>query len=79
MVVFLGRNRDYQELNLTFAVNVIKHGMIVSFFPKPLKSCVVGSIHPHLFLTPRHTSVLWHACYPTSSFTFDKRWNLSNP
>ncbi|KAI0292786.1 cytochrome P450 [Russula brevipes] len=39
--VFVGlplcRNRDYQTLNLTFAVNVIKYGTIISMFPKPFK------------------------------------------
>ena len=54
----LGRNRDYQDLNLTFAVNVVKYGTIISFFPKFLKPCVVISIYILLFLSQTHTSVL---------------------
>ncbi|KAI0254422.1 cytochrome P450 [Lactifluus subvellereus] len=42
--VFVGpplcRNRDYQTLNLTFALNVVKFGLIISMFPKPLKALV---------------------------------------
>ncbi|KAI0292784.1 cytochrome P450 [Russula brevipes] len=42
--VFVGvplcRNRDYQTLNLTFAINVIKYGTIISMFPKPFKHIV---------------------------------------
>ncbi|KAI0284729.1 cytochrome P450 [Russula brevipes] len=42
--VFVGvplcRDRDYQTLNLTFAVNVIKFGVIISMFPKPLRLVV---------------------------------------
>src|SRR6267142_5768212 len=41
---FQGRNPDYRGLNLTFAINVIKFGMIISLFPKPLKPCVVVAI-----------------------------------
>ena len=40
---FPGRDRDYQTLNINFAANVVKFGMIISFFPKPLKSCVLTS------------------------------------
>jgi hypothetical protein len=36
-----GRDRDYQNLNLGFAVNVVIFGTIISCFPKPLKLCVV--------------------------------------
>jgi hypothetical protein len=36
-----GRDRDYQNLNLGFAINVVILGAIVSWFPKPLKLCVV--------------------------------------
>jgi len=42
--VFVGiplcRNPDYQTLNLTFAINVIKYATIISLFPKPLKPIV---------------------------------------
>ncbi|KAH9975535.1 cytochrome P450 [Lactifluus volemus] len=42
--VFVGaplcRNRDYQTLNLTFAINVVKFGMVLSMFPKPLRPIV---------------------------------------
>jgi hypothetical protein len=45
---FPGRDHDYQNLNLTFAVNVLKFGFIISLFPNPLKPCVV-SIKVSLF------------------------------
>ena len=35
-----GRDRDYQTLNLNFAVNVVKFATIISMFPKPLKPYV---------------------------------------
>ncbi|KAH9975527.1 cytochrome P450 [Lactifluus volemus] len=42
--VFVGaplcRNRDYQALNLTHAINVVKFGTILSMFPKPLRPIV---------------------------------------
>jgi len=42
--VFVGvplcQNRDYQHLNLTFAVNVMKYATILSFVPRPLKRIV---------------------------------------
>jgi len=42
--VFVGiplcRNLDYQDLNLTFAINVVKFATIIRFFPKPLKPIV---------------------------------------
>ncbi|KAH9993110.1 cytochrome P450 [Russula vinacea] len=42
--IFVGvplcRDYDYQTLNLTFAVNVVKFGLIISLFPKPLKPIV---------------------------------------
>jgi len=31
-------------LNLTFATNVVKFGMVISLFPKPLKPCEVTFI-----------------------------------
>jgi hypothetical protein len=34
---FSGRDHDYQALNLSFAVNVVKFGTILSFVPKPFK------------------------------------------
>ena len=41
----IGRNRDYQTLNLNFAVNVIKYATIISMFPNPLKPYVTMSCH----------------------------------
>jgi hypothetical protein len=41
---FSGRDYDYQTLNLTFAINVVKFGLIIGMFPKPLKPCVVPYI-----------------------------------
>jgi hypothetical protein len=41
---FLGRYRDYQTLNLTFAANVAKYGAIIGMFPKPLKLYVIVPI-----------------------------------
>jgi hypothetical protein len=41
LIFFPGRDHDYQTLNLTFRVNVVKFGFIISLFPKPLKPCVV--------------------------------------
>ncbi|KAF8467570.1 cytochrome P450 [Russula ochroleuca] len=42
--IFVGaplcRDYDYQTLNLTFAVNVVKFGLIISLFPEPLKPIV---------------------------------------
>jgi cytochrome P450 len=42
--IFVGvplcRDHDYQTLNLTFAVNVVKSAMIIGLFPKPLKLIV---------------------------------------
>jgi cytochrome P450 len=42
--IFVGaplcRDYDYQTLNLTYAVNVIKFGLIIGMFPKPLKPIV---------------------------------------
>lgn len=37
----LGRDKDYQNLNIAFASNIIKFAMIIRLFPKPLKLCVV--------------------------------------
>jgi len=46
--VFVGvplcRDEEYQTLNLTFAVNLIKIAMIISIFPKPLKPIVARLI-----------------------------------
>jgi hypothetical protein len=39
-----GRDHDYQTLNIAFATNVVKSGMIIRMFPKPLKPCAVLSI-----------------------------------
>jgi hypothetical protein len=38
--IFPGRDRDYLNLNVTYAANVVKFGMIISWFPKPFKLCV---------------------------------------
>ncbi|KAH9992079.1 cytochrome P450 [Russula vinacea] len=42
--IFVGvplcRDHDYQTLNIDFVTNVVKSGMIISMFPKPLKSIV---------------------------------------
>jgi len=78
LTLFLGRNRDYQHLNLTFAVNVIKYGTIINMFPKPLKPCVVVPIYILLSRSLRCTLVLWHACYRISLHRFNKRLNLSD-
>ena len=59
LTLFLGRNRDYQHLNLTFAVNVIKYGTIINMFPKPLKPCVVVAyLHPLVAVTEMHISIV---------------------
>jgi cytochrome P450 len=46
--VFVGaplcRDRDYQTLNLNFAVNVVKSATIISMFPKPLKPIVARTL-----------------------------------
>ncbi|KAF8491192.1 cytochrome P450 [Russula emetica] len=42
--IFVGvplcRDYDYQTLNLTYAVNIVKFGLIIGMFPKPLKPIV---------------------------------------
>ncbi len=78
LTLFLGRNRDYQSLNLTFAINVIKYGIIINMFPKPLKPYVVVPIYILLSLSLRHTLVSWHACYRISLHRFNKRLDLSD-
>jgi hypothetical protein len=42
LILFPGRDHDYQTLNLTFAVNVVKFGLIIGMFPRPLKLCVLA-------------------------------------
>jgi hypothetical protein len=42
---FPGRDPDYLNLNVTYASNVVKFGMIISWFPKPFKLCAVTSTH----------------------------------
>ena len=44
VLIFLGRNPDYQALNLTFAINLRKSGIIISLFPRFLKLCTVSYI-----------------------------------
>ena len=57
-IFFPGRDYDYQTLNLTFSVNLIKFGLIISMFPKPLKPCVVPSICAKTHLTDAHFSIV---------------------
>jgi hypothetical protein len=78
MFLVSGRNRDYQHLNLTFAVNVMKYATILSFVPRPLKPCAAVLIHGPLSPPLKHILALWHACYRTSLPRFDKRLNLSD-
>ena len=76
MVFFPGRDYDYQTLNLTFAVNVIKFGLIIGLFPRPLKPCAVSSISVSLSLKP--TLVSFPACYRTFLPRFNKKLNSSD-
>jgi hypothetical protein len=70
---FSGRDRDYQNLNLTYSINVMKFGIIISWFPKPLKLCVVP-LHVFLFqLNP--TLALFHAYYRIFPPRFNKKLN----
>ena len=39
----IGRNQEYLNLNLNFAVNAVKFAIIIGMFPKPLKGYVVMS------------------------------------
>jgi len=60
---FSGRDYDYQTLNLTFAVNVVKFGLIIGMFPKPFKPCVVPFIRVKIqdlysLLTGTHFSIV---------------------
>jgi len=79
LIFVLGRNPDYHKLNLTFAINVVKYGTIISLFPKPLKPCVVVPVYVPMSLSLRHTLVSWHGCYRIFLHRFDKRLNLSDP
>ena len=72
-----GRDYDYQTLNLTFAVNVVKYGLIISLFPKPLRLCVIT--FSRVFLVTEHNLVLFHACYQASPHRFINKLNLSDP
>ena len=58
LIFFSGRDYDYQTLNLTFAVNLIKFGLIISMFPKPLKPCVVRCICVETHLAKYHFSIV---------------------
>jgi hypothetical protein len=50
---FAGRDYDYQTLNLTFTVNVVKFGLITGrHVPKSLRQCVVSYIRVLLSLKP---------------------------
>jgi hypothetical protein len=44
LILFAGRDYDYQTLNLTCVVNVVRFGFLVSLFLKPFKLCIVSSI-----------------------------------
>ena len=57
---FSGRDYDYQTLNLTFAVNVIKFGMIIGMFPRPLKPFVLlySCQDPYSLFTEAHFSIV---------------------
>jgi hypothetical protein len=75
--IFKGQDYDYQTLNLTFAVNVVKFGLIISLFPKPLKLCVVSSVL--VPLSPlKPTLVSFHGYYRTSPSRFNKKLNTSD-
>ena len=63
LTLFPGRDYDYQTLNLTFAVNVVKFGLIIGMFPRPLKPCVVPFIQypcqdPYYLLIETHFSIV---------------------
>ena len=73
---YSGRDHDYQTLNLTVAVNVMKFGSILSMFPRPFKPYVVTSICTPLLL--RRTLGSLHACYRTFPYRFNKKLNLSD-
>jgi hypothetical protein len=45
LISLIGRDQDYQNLNLAFTVNLMKIATIISMFPKPLKLYVVTSCH----------------------------------
>ena len=58
MFLLSGRNRDYQDLTLTHAVNVMKYATILSFVPRPLKRCAIVLIHGPLSPPLRHISIV---------------------
>ena len=68
-----GRNRDYQDLNLTFALNIMKYSTIISMFPRPLKPCVVVSISAPSSPPLRPILVSWRARYRTPLSKSNKR------
>lgn len=74
--VFSGRDSGYQTLNLTYTINVVKSAIIIGFFPKPLKPCIVSSIRVSLSLKP--TLVSFHECYRAFPHRFDKKLSLSD-
>ena len=51
MIFFSGRDYDYQALNLTFTVNVVKFALILRMFPKPFKPCVFFTIRVKTIFT----------------------------
>ena len=70
---FPGRDHDYQTLNLTFAVNVVKFGLIIGLFPKPLKPCVVSEFSICNPLSLLSALVLFHACYRAFLHKFNRK------
>ena len=74
---FSGRDYDYQTMNLTYTTNVVKSAIIIGFFPKPLKPCVVSSNRVSLSL--KSTLVSFHECYRAFTHRFDKRLILLDP
>jgi hypothetical protein len=82
VLIFIpGWDYDYQTLNLTFAVNVVKFGLIIGMFPNPLKPCVVPSIRVkiHIPFSLKPFLVLFHACCRTSPPRFGRKLNSSDP
>jgi hypothetical protein len=53
----LGRDHDYQVLNTTFAVNVVKFATIIGPFPKFLKPCIF-TLSPCSLVTKTHISIV---------------------
>ena len=41
LISLIGRDQDYQNLNVTFTISLIKTATMISLFPKALKPYVV--------------------------------------